>query len=58
MLFPAPAHELTALRDAPLDRGQGRGARGEGLPAAYQIEVDVTVERPDTEVSSAGAAPG
>lgn len=40
----APARELTALRGAELPSGAE-------LPAAYEIELEVTVARPDTEVS-------
>ncbi|NBE55601.1 glycoside hydrolase family 32 protein [Streptomyces boluensis] len=40
----APARELTGLRGAPL-------APGMELPAAYDIELDVTVAQPDTEVA-------
>lgn len=39
----APARELTALRGTPLPVGAE-------LPAAYEIELDVRVEQPDTEV--------
>lgn len=46
----APARELTALRGTPLPVGAE-------LPAAYEIEVDVRVAQPDSEiVLSLGAA--
>lgn len=46
----APARELTALRGTPLPVGAE-------LPASYEIELDVRVDRPDSEiVLSLGAA--